>query len=268
VGPHRRDAPGDLASIDDVAGYKFPDYSSGGDYDPVREHRAERPDKWLIGSVPGFAFNIARKLFKLEDYLVYLLSDLGALHSLHDRIDDMLADMIVNYAAAGADCVMFPEDWGTQTQTLISPALWRQEFFPRFRRLCGLAHERGVKVFMHSCGAIGAIVPGLMAAGVDLLQFDQPMLHGIDTLAEYQQRGKITFWCPVDIQKTLQTREEAKIRAEARELIEKLWRGRGGFIAGYYSGNEAIGLDPRWQEVACDAFVRAGVHRDGGHRGS
>ncbi len=257
-------AKGVFASIDDMAGYEFPDYSNGGDYDPVRKRRTETPDKWLIGSMPGFAFNIARKLLKLEDYLVYLLSDLDALHGLHDRIDDMLAEMIVNYAAAGADSIMFPEDWGTQAQTLISPALWRGEFFPRFQRLCGVAHECGVKVFMHSCGAIGAIVPGLMDAGVDLLQFDQPALHGIDTLAGYQQRGEITFWCPVDIQKTLQTRDEAIIRAEARELLAKLWRGRGGFVAGYYGGNEAIGLDPRWQDAACDAFVRAGVGGDGG----
>jgi hypothetical protein len=111
---------------------------------------------------------------------------------------------------------------------------------------------------MHSCGAIGAIIPGLIDAGVDLLQFDQPTLHGIDTLASYQGRGKITFWCPVDIQKTLQTKDEQKIRAEARELLDKLWKGKGGFMAGYYEDNESIGLDPKWQEYACDEFIKRG----------
>ena len=37
--------------------------------------------------------------------------------------------------------------------------------------------------------------------------------------------AKITFWCPVDIQKTLQTKDEEKIRSEAREMIDKLWKG-------------------------------------------
>ena len=32
--------------------------------------------------------------------------------------------MIVNYAKAGVDSVMFPEDWGTQNTTLINPKLW------------------------------------------------------------------------------------------------------------------------------------------------
>ncbi len=153
---------------------------------------------------------------------------------------------------------MFPEDWGTQTQTLISPGLWHEEFYPRFEKLCNTAHESGVKVFMHSCGAIGAIVPGFMKAGVDVLQFDQPMLHGIDNLASYQKNGKITFWCPVDIQKTLQTKEETTIRAGAEEILDKLWKGRGGFIAGYYSDNASIGLDDKWQQYACETFISRG----------
>jgi hypothetical protein len=111
---------------------------------------------------------------------------------------------------------------------------------------------------MHSCGEISAIVPGLIDAGIDVLQFDQPDLHGMDTLAAYQENAKITFWCPVDIQTTLQTQNEGLIREKAREMLDKLWNGRGGFIAGYYGDNASIGLDPKWQEFACDEFVKRG----------
>jgi uroporphyrinogen decarboxylase len=250
---------GVLDDISQIATYEFPDYSRPEDYTPVAELRAEFPDKWLIGNLPGFTFNIARKMRKLEQYLMDLLAERDSLHELHDRIDLVLADMIINYAAAGADSVMFPEDWGTQTQTLISPKLWREEFYPRFVKLCRLAHDHGLKVFMHSCGQIGAIVPGLIEAGIDLLQFDQPDLHGIDTLAAYQRRSKITFWCPIDIQTTLQTRNETIIREKAREMLVKLWQGRGGFVAGYYTDNASIGLDPKWQAIACETFLTEGV---------
>lgn len=246
----------DLAAVDS---YEFPDFSRPEDYAVVRQKRAEFPEHWLIGALPGFAFRIASQMRMLDQYLMELLEDLDQVRVLHDRIDDLLAGMIRNYAAAGVDAVMFPEDWGTQHQTLVSPALWRQEFYPRFEKLCAVAHRSGIKVFMHSCGCIAAIVPGLIAAGVDLLQFDQPDLHGIDVLAGYQKQNKITFWCPVDIQQTLQCRDEAIIRAKVREMLDKLWRGRGGFIAGLYLDNVAIGLDPRWQEIACDEFTRAGV---------
>jgi len=250
---------GVLDDISAMGSYEFPDYSRPEDYVRVAQRRAEIPDKWLNGGIPGFAFNIARKMRKLDQYLMDLLLETDRMHELHDRIDVLVEDMIRNYAAAGVDGVMFPEDWGTQSQTLISPDLWRREFFPRFRKLCGIAHDLGIKVFMHSCGKIGAIVPGLMEAGIDVLQFDQPDLHGIDVLASRQEECKITFWCPVDIQKTLQQRNETVIRNKAREMLDKLWRGRGGFIAGYYGDNNSIGLDPKWQDYACDEFLKAGV---------
>jgi uroporphyrinogen decarboxylase len=63
---------------------------------------------------------------------------------------------------------------------------------------------------------------------------------------------------PVDIQTTLQTRDETLIRREADELLDALWAGRGGFIAGYYTDSASIGLEPHWQAVACDEFSRYG----------
>jgi uroporphyrinogen decarboxylase len=250
---------GVLDNLNDLEGYRFPDYSRPADYAEVARRRMAAPDKWLLGGLPGFAFNIARKMRRLDQYLMDLLLEPGRIHALHDRIDALLEQMIRQYAAAGVDGVMFPEDWGTQQQTFIRPTLWREEFFPRFVRLGALAHELGIKVFMHSCGQIEPIVPGLIEAGVDVLQFDQPELHGLDVLAAHQQSQRVTFWCPVDIQQTLPQRDEKLIRARAREMLEKLWRGRGGFIAGYYGDNASLGLDPIWQEIACDTFACRGI---------
>jgi uroporphyrinogen-III decarboxylase len=154
---------------------------------------------------------------------------------------------------------MFPEDWGTQDRLMIAPALWREVFAPEFRALAGAAHERGLFVIMHSCGKITDIIPDLIDCGIDCLQFDQPRLHGLDALARFA--GRVSFWCPVDIQTTLQTRDAPRIAAEARELIDKLGRCGGGFIAGYYSSHEAIGLAPDVQTIACRAFVEHGTYR-------
>ena len=255
----------DLSRLDRCG---FPDYSDPKDYACVAEAKARSPRKWILGRMPGFTFNIARQLRRFDQYLVDLMLEPDLVRELHDRVDAMLEEMILNYARAGADGIFFLEDWGTQTGVMISPELWRREFYPRSKRLCGLAREGGMKVFMHSCGKIGAIVPGLIEAGVDVFQFDQPDLHGIDNLAAYQESAKATFWCPVDIQETLQRRSERAIRAKAREMVEKLWRGRGGFIAGCYEDDASIGLDPKWQRIACDEFVARGVRENfGGSRG-
>ncbi|UCH09994.1 MAG: hypothetical protein JSU61_12435 [Fidelibacterota bacterium] len=249
---------GVLEDLDTLDAYQFPDYSQPESYQQVRNAREAQPDKWLIGELPGFTFGVAWRLLGLEQYMLNLLPRLAELRRLHDRIDALLMKMIARYAESGVDAVMIWEDWGTQDRLMIDPALWQKEFFPRFRTLCRHAHEHDIRVVMHSCGQVGDIIPGLIQAGIDVLQFDQPDLHGIDRLAILQQEYPVTYWCPVDIQAALQSQDEAIIRAKAREMLDKLWRGRGGFIAGYYDDNPSIGLDPEWQEYACDEFVRHG----------
>jgi uroporphyrinogen decarboxylase len=253
-------ARGAIANIDDVFTAPLPDLANPANFGGVREIFDDPAnDRFRIGGLPGFPFNIARKMRRLDQFLIDLLLERAKICVLLQRIEDLLQATIVQYAAAGADAVMFPEDWGTQKGLMIHPRTWREVFKPGFERLCAVAHAHGVKVFMHSCGKTTVIIPDLIEAGIDVLQFDQPQLHGLDNLAQFH--GQMTFWCPVDIQTTLQRQDAARIEADAKEMIEKRGGPDGGFIAGYYGGNEAIGLDRKWQDIACQAFTRYGDYR-------
>ena len=244
----------DWAALDSL---RLPDLANPANFARVREVCCDPAnDRFRLGGLPGFPFNIARYMRHLEEFLADVLLEPDKVRALLSRIEDLLAEVIVQYAGAGVDGVMFCEDWGTQENLMIHPRTWREIFKPGYARLCQVAHERGVKVFMHSCGKITAIIPDLIETGIDVLQFDQPRLHGLDALACFH--GRITFWCPVDIQKTLQTHDEAAIAAEAREMLEKLGGPEGGLIAGYYGDNPSIGLDPHWQDVACRTFMARG----------
>ena len=249
---------GALEDLDDVRTFSLPDLDNPEYYRRARETFRAQPDLWHIGYIHGLTFSVARKLRRMEQYLTDLLLERSKIRILHDRIDELLRMQMTCMRESGAQSIMFAEDWGTQTGTLISPELWREEFKPRFEELCSHAHSLGLKVFMHSCGKLTAIVPDLIEVGVDLLQFDQPRIHGIDRLRRIQERTPVTFWCPVDIQTTLQSRSEALIRQEARELLDALWQGRGGFVAGYYGGDASLGLDPKWEQIACEEFLSRG----------
>jgi uroporphyrinogen decarboxylase len=252
-------AVGAVPDLAQAASCPLPDFSNPDYYEIARQAFTAAPDRWKVGGIQGLTFSIARKQRRMEQYLMDLLLDRERLRVLHDRVDQQIRAQIEQLAAAGADSIMFWEDWGTQNQMLISPRLWRDEFKPRFRELCACAHERKLKVFMHSCGKMTAIIPDLIEVGIDLLQFDQPQVHGTRVLARFQEDAHITFWCGVDIQTTLQTRNEPLIRREAADMIASLWRGRGGFVAGYYSDEASINLEPCWQQMAIEEFLRRGV---------
>jgi uroporphyrinogen decarboxylase len=250
---------GAIDSPDGIDGYNPPDFSKPEYYAEARETREKNPDMWVQGSIPGYTFNCARYLRRIDNYLMDLVTHPGRVHALHDRIDAFLEAIIRNYGKIGCDCIGFAEDWGTQNKLFISPKLWRKEFGPRFEKLSSLAHSYKMKIFMHSCGMNESVVPDMISAGIDCFQFDQPELHGLGTLAGHQKKAKVTFWSPIDIQTTLQSKDERTIRAAAREYLDKLWDGRGGFIAGYYGDNASIGLEPKWQNIASDEFLKYGV---------
>jgi hypothetical protein len=243
----------DWSQLDD---YQMPGFDDPARYQSAKAHFASHSDRFRIGDLPGFPFSIMRYLRRMDVFLEDLLAHPDEVNRLRARVVPLLARCIQQWAAAGADAVMFGEDWGTQERLLISPALWREIFKPDFMTLCAAARRHGLSVFMHSCGYLYDIIPDLIECGIAVLQFDQPLLYGLDRLAEFG--GRVTFWCPVDIQQVLPTGDADLIEASAREMVEKLGAFGGGFIAGYYGDMPSIGVRPEWQELACRAFVKYG----------
>ncbi len=249
---------GVLEAWDRLDQMELPDYDLPERYEGARRTFAANPGMFRLGHIQGFPFNIARKIRRLDNFLMDVLIEPDRAEQLLRMVEERIDRAIRRLAEAGADGIMFAEDWGTQQQLLVRPELWHRMFKPGFERLCRTAHQCGIYVFMHSCGYIYEAMEGMIEAGIDLFQFDQPQIYGIDRLAD-EFSGRVAFWCPVDIQKTLQTRNADLIEADARRMIERLGGKAGGFIAGYYGSNEAIGLDPKWQDIACRAFVKYGA---------
>jgi hypothetical protein len=241
----------------DLAAYVPPDLGLASRYAGARQTFATAPEKYRIGWLPGCAFNVARYIRRLDNFLADCLVEPDRVRALNRIVMDELVKAVRAMADAGADAVMFPEDWGTQDRLLMAPRTFRDLFLPQFERLCAAAADSGLDVWMHSCGQIDAIIDDLIGAGIRVLQFDQPRLHGIDRLAA-RYGGRVTFECPVDIQRTLQSHDAAAIRDEARQLCERLGGFGGGFIACRYGDEKAIGLQHEWQDIACEAFVEFG----------
>lgn len=246
------------AGWDRLDSYDFPKTDGKDLYADAAERvkQLHRDGLFVYGNT-NWPFNAARYLRRMDNFLADTLLEPDRVKQLLDRLTDIFAREIERYAEIGCDGVMACEDWGTQDRLFVSPACWRELFKPGFRKLCDTAHSHGMAVFLHSCGKNTDIIEDWIEVGIDVCQFDQPELHGIDYLAKHFG-GRMHFWCPVDIQRTLQSKDEQKIEAAAREYIEKLGRFGGGFFAGYYADNEGIGLDPKWQAIASKAFMKYG----------
>lgn len=62
------------------------------------------------------------------------------------------------------------EDLGFKQRPFMSPAMYREQIYPAHKRLFDFAHSCGLPVVLHCDGYVEALIPGLIAAGIDCLQ--------------------------------------------------------------------------------------------------
>lgn len=252
---------GVLSEWQDLDGYVFPNLSDANRMAHIEQKIREMPDqsdKFRVGTLPGFPFAIMRYMRKMEYFLADLLTEREQVSRLDAIVTGELLKIIDNFADAGMDSVIFYEDWGTQDRLLISPALWREVFKPSYGKLCARAHSRGMYVIMHSCGYIYEILEDLIEIGVNVFQFDQPSLMGVERVADMFNK-RATLFGPVNIQTTLPTGDKKLIESDARELTEKFFKGRGGgFIAKDYGDYPTIQVKEEWAACMREAFIKHG----------
>lgn len=159
---------------------------------------------------------------------------------LLDKMADIAINAVKHFAAIGADGIFSCDDWGLQDRPMVSPAIFRDFFKPRYAKVYRYAQECGMLTFLHSCGYI-----------IDLLE---------DFIKELSRRfgGRLCFWCPVDIQQTMVKGTLEDIRAYARGLIESFGKFNGGFIAKWYPSPDAVGHSQERIKVMSEAFVEYG----------
>ncbi len=206
----------DYSMLDD---YPFPDFTKDARYERMREVvQGNTEEKFVLAGIP----------FSLMHRLEYMRGHVEAwtdpyenpegLERLLDIFADKAIEIVDKMAEVGVDGFMSPDDLGWQDRLMVSPEIFRTFFKPRYKRVYSHAMKKGVLPFLHSCGYIIDIVGDLIEADLKVIQMDQQENMGVDNLAE-RYGGKICFYCPVDIQKTMIHGTLDEIREYAKKLI-------------------------------------------------
>ncbi|MBE3100261.1 MAG: hypothetical protein IMZ44_24330 [Planctomycetes bacterium] len=253
--------------LEDLAGMKdfpWPDAADPRRYANVPKALDEiaadpqRRDKYAVTSIFMILWERMHSLHGFENCMIDLMEDSPAIHELADRILEFDLGVVRNMhriAGPRLQGFSFTEDWGTELDVHLSPDLWRRFFFPRYKRLFAAIQECGWHVWMHSCGKINRYIPGLIEAGVDVLNMQQPRTNGIDEIGR-AFAGRVCFETLCDIQKTLPCGNRNEIVAEAEHLLRAWGTPAGGFILGDYGDHAAIGADPGVKLFMLEAFRR------------
>lgn len=132
----------------------------------------------------------------------------------------------------GCDMIWLGDDVGTQINMIMSPDIYNKHLQPRLKKVIQTikAKNNTVKVAYHSCGAISAIIPDLIEAGMDVLNPIQPKAAGMDLGRLKKEYGKdIAFFGGVDVQGVLPNGSIADVKNEVRLRINQAAED-GGYI--------------------------------------
>jgi len=255
-----------LADLSMLDRYNFPEPVSAEQWRTLKllAETAGKAGKYVLGADPINFYERLRALMGFENLMVAAYTERQRFDALLDRLTSMTIDVIRHYdEIGGVHGFMSWDDWGLQTGLQIKPSQWREVFKPRYASIVDACNSRGMHYFLHSCGLIWDIIPDLIEIGVDVLQFDQPRLMGVERLAN-EFGGKICFWNPVDIQWSAQpevTADEA--RQEAIAMTRALRRSDGGFMARQYPQPDDIAMPLEKHHAIYDGFMEAGCRFEG-----
>lgn len=165
------------------------------------------------------------------------LEDIAArpqfVEALMGRIHALFEAIVRNSIEAAGDLFDFvyvAEDLGTQSSLLMSPRAIRRFILPWLAKMADVAHSAGKLTFHHDDGAIRAMIPDLIAAGVDILNPIQWRCRGMEREALARDFGaKVVFHGGIDNQQTLPFGRPEEVRREVEDNI-RIFRECKGYI--------------------------------------
>ena len=142
------------------------------DWEGCAKRNAEylNTDKMIHSSIYTGYFERLISFVGFENASIALIDDdeKEAVHKLFDQLTELYIEEIrLHKKWFNIDIMELHDDWGNQRSLMFSVETQNEMILPYIKRVVKAAHEMGVLVEQHSCGKIEALIPSIIASGVD-----------------------------------------------------------------------------------------------------
>jgi uroporphyrinogen decarboxylase len=196
--------------------------------------------KMVVDIQPGGVQETAIALMGYYAFSYALYEDEPLVLDVIERLSgDLLRSMEICFACAPGKigAVVYGDDMGYNSGTIISPDFMRRLIFPYQRLHAGCAHRHDIPFILHSCGNVDAVMEDLIGyVGIGAKHSFQQGTSDI-AIAKQKYGSRIALLGGIDMHK-LCTLEESALRAYVREVFsacapDRFAIGSGNSIANY-----------------------------------
>ena len=207
----------------------FPDPFEPGNFDGVKRALETAGDRYKLGGWWHVFHERFWKIRGMENLMLDYYDNMDELQILGHRLLEFYKGIVDQYAALGFDGIFTSDDLGHQTGPMMSPAVFKELYFPLYKELCDYVHSKGMHFFLHSCGDNPLLMGDLIEAGVDVFH---PVQTGCMDEAETVRRfgNDISFLAGVDVQHLLPEGTRDEVRRGVQKLIDTMYKPEGGLL--------------------------------------
>ncbi len=150
--------------------------------------------------------------------------NLDKLLAMIEKFDLDFVNKVLSYDEV--DIVHYPEDLGSQTNSMVSPQHFKRYIKPLYTNVMRPTKEKGKLVHMHSDGYILNLMDDIIDCGVDIINL-QDLVNGIDNIKK-ELKGRIAIDLDIDRQSVVPMGTPKDIDDLIKEAVTKLWAPEGG----------------------------------------
>jgi len=169
-----------------------------------------------------------------ERFMMDLMMDKKTAHYLLGKVTEVIAamyDILLDVVGKYVQIVEFSDDYATQLDLLISPALYREMIKPYVKKIINVIKSKThAKILHHCCGAIYKLIPDFLELGINILDPLQPLARGMNFERLKEEFGdKMIFHGGIDTQRLLPQGNPLEVERNVRKTVQVLGRD-GGYI--------------------------------------
>ena len=212
----------------DVADFVFPKVDPANIKQCTENILNNGNDSFKLAKIGTLLFERAWSLRGMENLLMDFYLNENFVEELFSKITDYNLKIITEALKYPIDGFYFGDDYGQQNGLIMGPDLWRKYIKPYLKRTFVPIKEKGLPVFLHSCGNIMDILDDLIEIGLDCYQTVQPEIYDLSLLKK-KFGDALTFYGAVSTQQFLPFAIPKTVKEKIFETIGIMGKN-GGYI--------------------------------------
>ncbi len=225
----------DAATKEDVDAFVWMDPTDASRFVDVETQIKKYKDEYVIvGDIELTIFSLAQQLVGMEKVLIDMAMGEEYLQYLFEKCSEFQTKLGIELIKRGVDAIWVGDDFGSQTNLLFSPKMFRDTLKPLYMKMLDAfkALKPDIICILHCDGAVSALLDDIWDVGFTVFNPVQPGVPGHSAKEIKEGFGeKFAFWGAIDQQYLLPMGTDEELEADIREKCEVLGKGGGYMIA-------------------------------------